>query len=461
MHLEIPPFRHGGEACARFSREASPPSGRSDAQSHLSSAVEVILDAIGAEEAPGSTGLLNGEPSARATRSRFRDVLGIGMVLITFFVGVYFLYWMRRVLVPLTFALFLAFLCEPILACMVTAPRCASRLGGTMQHAHREPDGVPVGRAEEFADMSSDPDADTVTNETSDCEGQAARSCCASCRRWLQQIWSILAVLILVVALLALIFSIFYGVVRVFADFDWSQFRDSEKMHDIQSVLEKAGLVDVKMNVNFQKVAAEFRSYLLDTASSFFHFVEGFMLCILMFIFCLIGMLPEIRSGRRPSPVKDLVQRYLICKCVSSLIIAVLVMCALWAMKVPLVVVWGLVTFVTNFIPNLGPLFAILAPIPFVWLKPDGTLLDTFIVILVQFLVHNIAGNIIEPHIMSQGLELHPLTIVVALMFWSSIWGIAGAVLSVPISCVLRLWLGELDDHRAKRLYRLFDDPLG
>ncbi|CAE7400799.1 tqsA [Symbiodinium natans] len=467
MHIEIPAVG------SRFSREASPAlSGRSEARSHLSSAVEVLLDAVGHDsndgDRSGTVGLLNGEPSARTSRSRFRDVLGIGVVLIAFFVGVYFLFWMRRVLVPLTFALFLAFLCEPLLAFMVTAPRSAARRlqrckqGRSRDRKPHDHKGVPVGRAEEDAtssDLDSIGSAASIT--VSDCDGQAAKTCCASCGKWLQQIWSIFAVLILVVTLLTVTFLIFYGVVRVFADFDWSQFSDSAKMHDIQFLLEKAGIVDGKMNVNFQKVAAEFKSYLLDTASTFFHFVEGFMLCVLMFIFCLIGMLPEINSGRRPSPVKDLVQRYLMVKCVSSLVIAVLVMFALWAMKVPLLVVWGLVTFVTNFIPNLGALIAILAPIPFVWLKPDGTLLDTFVVILVQFLVHNIAGNIIEPHIMSQGLELHPLTIVVALMFWSSIWGIAGAVLSVPISCVLRLWLGELEDHRAKRLYRLFDDPLG
>mmetsp|Transcript_59388 Transcript_59388/g.139112 ORF Transcript_59388/g.139112 Transcript_59388/m.139112 type:complete len:466 (-) Transcript_59388:154-1551(-) len=465
MHIEIPTVG------PRFAREASPAlSGHSEARSHLSSAVEVLLDAaVGRDDdRSGALGLLSGEPSARTTRSRFRDVLGIGVVLITFFVGVWFLFWMRRVLVPLTFALFLAFLCEPLLAFMVTAPRYAAR---KMQRCteHRSGDrkphdrkGVPVGRAEEDVNSSDlDSTGSAASMTVSDCDGQAAKTCCTSCSKWLQQIWSFFAVLILVVTLLAVTFLIFYGVVRVFADFDWSQFRDSAKMRDMQSLLEKAGIVDGKMNVNFQKVAAEFRSYLLDTASTFFHFVEGFMLCVLMFIFCLIGMLPEINSVRRPSPVKDLVQRYLIVKCVSSLVVAVLVMCALWAMKVPLVVVWGLVTFVTNFIPNLGPLFATLAPIPFVWLKPGGTLLDTFIVILVQFLVHNIAGNILEPQIMSQGLELHPLTIVVALMFWSSVWGIAGAVLSVPISCVLRLWLGELDDHRAQRLYRLFDDPLG
>ncbi|CAJ1409207.1 unnamed protein product [Effrenium voratum] len=394
------------------------------------------------------------------------------MVLVAFCVGVYFLFWMRRVLVPLTFALFLAFLCEPVLALLVTAPRwlavwrrCPRHQRRLTKHPKHPGLGNRVGRSDEEdvqGDFPSDMDIfGGATIKISECDGETTKSCSDSCGVWLRQIWSILAVIMLVSALLTVLFFIFYGVVRVFADFDWSQFEGSPKVDDLKTFLKRMGIVDGNLDVNFQRVAAEFKSYLLETASTFFSFLEGTMLCVLMFIFCLIGMLPEIHSGRKASPVKELVQRYLICKCVSSFVIAIFVMLALWLMKVPLVLVWGLVTFVTNFIPNLGPLFAILAPAPFVWLKPDGTLLDTLVVILVQFLVHNIAGNIIEPHIMSQGLALHPLTIVVALLFWSSIWGIAGAILSVPISCVLRLWLGELDDRRAKRLYRLFDDPMG
>ncbi|CAE7787172.1 tqsA [Symbiodinium sp. CCMP2456] len=281
MHIEIPTVG------PRFAREASPAlSAHSEARSHLSSAVEVLLDAaVGRDDdRSGAMGLLSGEPSARTTRSRFRDVLGIGVVLITFFVGVWFLFWMRRVLVPLTFALFLAFLCEPLLAFMVTAPRYAARKmqrckehrsGDRKQHDRK---GVPVGRAEEDVNSSDlDSTGSAASMTVSDCDGQAAKTCCTSCSKWLQQIWSFFAVLILVVTLLAVTFLIFYGVVRVFADFDWSQFRDSAKMRDMQSLLEKAGIVDRKMNVNFQKVAAEFRSYLLDTASTFFHFVEGYL----------------------------------------------------------------------------------------------------------------------------------------------------------------------------------------
>lgn len=444
------------------SREESP------AESRLSSSVllDIVGGASGEQNAESIEGLLSGTASAR-NRPRLREVLGICMVLVASCIAIYFLYWMRRVLVPLTFAIFLAFLCEPLLALLVNLPRCVGRalqqLGSRRKH-RRETSGTKMGRSDQ-EDTGDSSDADSTLSAAaspiSECEGGAARNCCHSCERWLLQIWSIFSVIFVVLSFLAVIFWIFYGVVKVFADFDWGQFKDSEKMEKLKMILSNFGLVHSGLDIDWKQIAAEFRSYLLEMTSSFFSFIEGMMLCVLMFIFCLIGLLPEIHSGRRDSPVKDLVQRYLMCKSVSSFVIAVFVMLALWWMQVPLTIVWGLVTFVTNFIPNLGPLFAIIAPIPFVWLKPDGTLLDTFIVVLVQFLVHNIAGNLIEPQIMSQGLSLHPLIIVVSLLFWSSVWGIAGAILSVPITCVFRLWLSQFDDRRAQRLHKLFDDPMG
>jgi len=62
---------------------------------------------------------------------------------------------------------------------------------------------------------------------------------------------------------------------------------------------------------------------------------------------------------------------------------------------------------------------------------------------------------------MQAGLDLHPLTVVVALTFWGSIWGIAGMILSVPITCGIRLALQEIDDPFARWCFDVLDRPLG
>jgi len=78
----------------------------------------------------------------------------------------------------------------------------------------------------------------------------------------------------------------------------------------------------------------------------------------------------------------------------------------------------------------------------------------------VPFLVHQLLGNLIEPKLMAKGLDLHPLTVVVALTFWGTVWNLSGAVLSVPITCAIRLWLEEINHPYAKSVHRFFGAPL-
>jgi len=188
--------------------------------------------------------------------------------------------------------------------------------------------------------------------------------------------------------------------------------------------------------------------------------LESVLLTLLLFFFVLAAMLPGIHQRKPRSRVKILMQRYLLCKTIASFIIALAVMFALWIMEVELILIFGIITFTLNYIPNIGSFFAILAPVPLVALEPHSDITKVILVAVVPFAIHNTLGNIIEPKLMSQGLDLHPLTVVVALTFWGSMWGIAGAVLSVPITCAIRLWLAETDHPYAKAVHRFFDSPM-
>jgi predicted PurR-regulated permease PerM len=194
-------------------------------------------------------------------------------------------------------------------------------------------------------------------------------------------------------------------------------------------------------------------------ASEIVSILTSLVVTLLLFIFCLLGIIPGIHQGVPRSRVKCLMQRYLLFKSISRLIISSAVMFALWLLQVPLVPVFGLITFLLNFIPNTGSLFAMLAPIPFVLLGPETSLVDAVLAFVVPFAIHNSLGCIVDARVLAGGLELHPLTIVFALLFWGSVWGIAGAVLSVPITCCIKLWLEEIDHPYAKRLHIMFERP--
>ena len=52
--------------------------------------------------------------------------------------------------------------------------------------------------------------------------------------------------------------------------------------------------------------------------------------------------------------------------------------------------------------------------------------------------------NILEPKLLGKGLDLHPITILISLMFWGLIWGVAGMFLAVPITAVLKIVLEKM-----------------
>jgi AI-2 transport protein TqsA len=57
-------------------------------------------------------------------------------------------------------------------------------------------------------------------------------------------------------------------------------------------------------------------------------------------------------------------------------------------------------------------------------------------------------GNVIEPKLMGKGLNLHPVTILLALSFWGLLWGIAGMFLAAPMTAVIRIVMMQFDTLR-------------
>ena len=68
-----------------------------------------------------------------------------------------------------------------------------------------------------------------------------------------------------------------------------------------------------------------------------------------------------------------------------------------------------------------------------------------FLALVLPFGVHAIAGNVFEPLVFGHSMELAPVTILLSLMLWGSVWGVTGMVLAVPMTAVLRLHLSHVE----------------
>jgi len=113
-------------------------------------------------------------------------------------------------------------------------------------------------------------------------------------------------------------------------------------------------------------------------------------------------------------------------------------------MGVDLALVFGVMAFLLNFIPSVGSIIATLLPMPLALVQFDSWLPITLVLVLpgtVQFTI----GNVVEPLVMGEGLDLHPVTVLLALVFWGLLWGVVGMLLAAPMTAVLRIVLGRLE----------------
>lgn len=107
----------------------------------------------------------------------------------------------------------------------------------------------------------------------------------------------------------------------------------------------------------------------------------------------------------------------------------------LWYMGVDFALLWGLLAFLLNYIPNVGSIIAGTLPslLAVVMLGPA----DAIITIAGLALVEQVMGNFVQPRMQGRRLELSPLMALFSVVFWGWAWGVAGAFLAVPLTITM------------------------
>ena len=142
----------------------------------------------------------------------------------------------------------------------------------------------------------------------------------------------------------------------------------------------------------------------------------------------------------------DNVKRYMMIKTLLSLATGVAVYIWLRIIGVDFALLWGLVAFLLNFVPNVG---SIIAAVPAVLLAliqngPINALLATLGYLVINMLV----GNLLEPRYLGRGLGLSTLVVFLSLVFWGWVLGPVGMLLSVPLTMMLKIAFETNDDTR-------------
>jgi AI-2 transport protein TqsA len=141
------------------------------------------------------------------------------------------------------------------------------------------------------------------------------------------------------------------------------------------------------------------------------------------------------------------IQTYLGIKTVVSLATGLLLGVWSYAMGLDFPVLLGLIAFLLNYVPTVG---SIIAAIPAVLLSVIlfGSVSHALLVALGYGVVNTLFGNILEPNLMGRRLGLSTLVVILSLLFWGWAWGPLGALLSVPLTVIVKIWLENTHDLR-------------
>lgn len=140
------------------------------------------------------------------------------------------------------------------------------------------------------------------------------------------------------------------------------------------------------------------------------------------------------------------IQHYLAIKTGISLVTGLAAGCWVWLLGVDFPLLWGLVAFLLNYIPNLGSIVAAVPPT--VLSLVEGGLGPALVMALGYLVINVTFGNLLEPHLMGRRLGLSTLVVFLSLIFWGWIWGPVGMLLSVPLTMSFKIAFENTKDLR-------------
>lgn len=232
--------------------------------------------------------------------------------------------------------------------------------------------------------------------------------------------------------------SRFLSIYKIFADTFKIQFYDDKSFFEnIWSQL--------KVREFLQTAALSFSGNLLS-------FTKNLGMILLYTVFLLIEMksgsskIRSIYDGKVSLQIQNMVHKvisetmnYISIKFLISLITGTLVFILLAILKLDFAIMWAFIAFVMNFIPTFGSIISVGLTTLFAILQfyPVGY---PIVIIFVGMTIINLTlGNILEPKIEGDNLDLSPFVILVSLTFWGWMWGFIGMILAVPMMVILKI----------------------
>ena len=178
---------------------------------------------------------------------------------------------------------------------------------------------------------------------------------------------------------------------------------------------------------------------------------DGFTVLLLLFFFLssgesllrrLVEVLPTWEDKKRAveiaSEIEENVAGYLATITVMNLAVGLLSGLQVWLLGMPDPLLFGTLAFLLNYIPIIGPMTGV-ALFFVVGLFVFDNPLFAFVPAGIYLTLHILEGETVTPMLLARRLTLNPVLVIVSLFFWDWMWGIPGALLSVPLLAVAKI----------------------
>lgn len=142
--------------------------------------------------------------------------------------------------------------------------------------------------------------------------------------------------------------------------------------------------------------------------------------------------------------VFDDIKRYLLNKTLINFVHAVIAYILMIIFNIDFAIVWAFLIFFAAYIPNIGATISTIIPFLSALLQ-YGSFGIPFIFLLLLSAIGFVMGNVVEPKVFGNRLNLSPMLILFSLIFWGYLWGIVGMFLAVPIMSMIKIILSKFE----------------
>jgi len=274
-------------------------------------------------------------------------------------------------------------------------------------------------------------------------------------RRWGAKPWAalLLTLVTIYLILIGLAAAAAFSLARLATELPQYKGRGQELIDNVSQTLSNLGVGSQQINaalgnIDIDKVVSE----LLDILDGLLAVTGSLVLVVTVLFFMAldaVGFTARLRSVGRAGLAPALsgfasgTRRYLVVSTVFGLIVAVLDTIALTLIGVPLPVVWGLFSFITNYVPNIGFVIGLIPPALLGLL--DGGPWTMLAVIAVYCVINVIIQSVIQPKVVGDVVGLTATLSFVSLIFWTWVIGPLGAILAIPLSVLAKAVLLDMD----------------